>query len=84
MAEKWSKGVRVHEGFLTRYDWHAREDSETRHRAVRRAVRAHGEKKVSEELGFIANVAGSSDEREKEAAAADRHWLAREHAEEKL
>jgi hypothetical protein len=84
VPDRWSRGVRVRKGNLTRYGWHARNDSDSRHAAIRRAVEAHGEATVSQELGFIANVAGESDAREKEAAGADRRWLAREHREGNL
>jgi len=85
MVEKWSKGVRIHKGALSRHGWSEHEGVEERHSALNRSVRADGYKRTIDRLSFLRNIANRQDNRRlHEVAEADEHWLERERKEGRI
>jgi hypothetical protein len=80
MAEnRWSRGVNVHEGALTRHGWKEHEPAGARRAALLRSVRADGYKTTVDRLVFLENIANRQDNEGLHVAAhTDLEWL-REH-----
>ncbi|MGA7861336.1 MAG: hypothetical protein WCB19_05710 [Thermoplasmata archaeon] len=85
MADKFSRGVHLHKGALTRHGWKEHEDSGMRHAALNRSVRADGYKTTIDRLTFLRNVANREDnERLHLVAESDERWLQRERKEGRI
>ena len=77
---RWSRGVELHRGRLTRHGWNAEEGEEARHAALLRAEKANGYATTIRELNFIHNVGSPEhDAHARAVAKADERWLMERH-----
>ncbi len=72
---KWSKGVKLKSGKLTKTGYSIHESEEKRHAALAKGVARDGYAAVVRRLLFIANVAGKFNSETKKKAQADIKWL---------
>ncbi len=72
---KWSKGIHLKEGALSKYGWKASLPAALRHMALDKCSRAEGRTKCLRRVLFISNIGAKHDMVAKMAAAQDVRWM---------